>query len=80
MKNITVAIIVCILSIIIVGFSYASMHRRDKMEDVSDKEITVSEQQKYEELENRLRKLELDLYMQGQALKRISEKLERGNN
>lgn len=80
MKNITVAIIVCILSVIIVGFSYASMYRRDKTEDASTKEITVSEQQKYEELENRLRKLELDLYMQGQALKRISEKLERGNN
>lgn len=80
MKNITVAIIVCILSVIIVGFSYASMYRRDKIEDASTKEITVSEQQQYEELENRLRKLELDLYMQGQTLKRISEKLERGNN
>lgn len=79
MKDVMIVVIACVLAIVIVGFSFASRHR-DEVIDIPDKEITVSEQQKYEELENRLRKLELDLYMQGQTLKRISEKLERGNN
>lgn len=79
MKDIMIVVITCVLAIIVVGFSYASRHR-DEVVDESTKETAISEQQKYEELENRLRKLELDLYMQGQTLKRISEKLEGGNN
>ena len=78
MKDIMIVVITCVLAIIIVGFSYASRHR-DEVVDMPAKETNTSEQQKYEELENRLRKLELDLYMQGQTLKRISEKLEGGN-
>lgn len=79
MKDIMIVVITCVLAIIIVGVSYASRHR-DEVVDMPTKETNISEQQKYEELENRLRKLELDLYMQGQTLKRISEKLERGDN
>lgn len=79
MKDVMIVVIACVLAIVIGGFSFVSRHR-DEVIDMPNKEITVSEQQKYNELENRLRKLELDLYMQGQTLKRISEKLERGNN
>lgn len=79
MKDIMIVVITCVLAIIIVGVSYASRHR-DEVVDMPAKETNIFEQQKYEELENRLRKLELDLYMQGQTLKRISEKLEGGNN
>lgn len=79
MKDVMIIVIVCVLTIVVVGFSFASRHR-DEVIDMPNKEIPVSEQQKYDELENRLRKLELDLYMQGQTLKRISEKLEGRNN
>lgn len=79
MKDVMIIVIVCVLTIVVVGFSFASRYR-DEVIDMPNKEITVSEQQKYDELENRLRKLELDLYMQGQTLKRISEKLEGRNN
>lgn len=79
MKDVMIVVIACVVAIVIVGFSFVNRHR-DEVIDMPNKEIPVSEQQKYDELENRLRKLELDLYMQGQTLKRISEKLEGRNN
>lgn len=79
MKDVMIVVIACVVAIVIVGFSFVNRHR-DEVTDMPNKEIPVSEQQKYDELENRLRKLELDLYMQGQTLKRISEKLEGRNN
>ena len=79
MKDVMIVVIACVVAIVIVGFSFVNRHR-DEVIDIPNKEIPVSEQQKYDELENRLRKLELDLYMQGQTLKRISEKLEGRNN
>ena len=79
MKDVMIVVIACAVAIVIVGFSFVNRHR-DEVIDMPNKEIPVSEQQKYDELENRLRKLELDLYMQGQTLKRISEKLEGRNN
>lgn len=79
MKDVMIVVALCIAAIILTIFVMVTSIE-GKMKDASAKEITVSEQQQYEELENRLRKLELDLYMQGQTLKRISEKLERGNN
>lgn len=79
MKDVMIVVIACVVAIVIAGFSFVNRHR-DEVIDMPNKEIPVSEQQKYDELENRLRKLELDLYMQGQTLKRISEKLEGRNN
>lgn len=79
MKDVMIVVALCIAAIILTVFVMVTSIE-GKMKDASAKEITVSEQQQYEELENRLRKLELDLYMQGQTLKRISEKLERGND
>ena len=79
MKDVMIVVIACVVAMVVVGFSFVNRHR-DEVIDMSNKEIPVSEQQKYDELENRLRKLELDLYMQGQTLKRISEKLEGRNN